>query len=121
MLTDLDREDESKVNEAVTAAARPRGRQAVPAACRTSTRLAADEGERGVYLCHVVCELGSTELTKALGWFKDFLDTHPDEVVILFIEDQVSPEDTAEAFEQSGILRYAYEHRPAGRSRPCAR
>ena len=32
--------------------------------------------------------------------------------MVLFIEDAVSPEDTAEAFEESGILRYAYVHRP---------
>ena len=60
----------------------------------------------------MVCELGSTKLTTALGWFNDFLDTHPDEVVVLFIEDEVSPEDTARPFEESGILRYAYVHRP---------
>jgi hypothetical protein len=62
------------------------------------------------YLCHVVCELGSIDLGKALGWFRDFLETHPDEFLILFIEDKVSPADTAQVFEQSGILRYAEVH-----------
>ena len=59
-------------------------------------------------------------MTKVLGWVKSFLDTHPDEVVILFVEDYVSPEQTADAFEQSGILRYAYEHR-AGQPFPTLR
>jgi hypothetical protein len=49
-------------------------------------------------------------MTKALGWFRDFLDTHPDEFLILFIEDYITPEETAEAFERSGILRYTYVH-----------
>ncbi len=119
VLTDLTNEDESKVTEAVTAQLGPEGaKQFSRLQDQYATR--GGEGERGVYLCHVVCELGSTELTKALGWFKDFLDTHPDEFVVLFIEDQVSPGDTAEAFEQSGILRYAYEHKP-GRPFPTLR
>jgi hypothetical protein len=63
------------------------------------------------YLCHVFCELGATELTEALIDVREFLDTHPDELVILFLEDVVTPQDTAEAFEESGILRYAYVHR----------
>lgn len=111
VLTDLNREGTNKVLEAVEEQMGPEG---VKEFQRLSGRLANGGGEAvpGTYLCHVVCELGSIELTKALGWFKDFLDTHPDEVVILFIEDKVSPKDTAAAFEGSGILRYAYVHRP---------
>ena len=57
-----------------------------------------------------MCELGAIELVKALGWFRDFLETHPDEFLVLFLEDKVTPKDTEAAFEQSGILRYAYVH-----------
>ena len=35
------------------------------------------------------------------------MQTHPDEFLVIFIEDVVSPEETAEAFERSGLLRYA--------------
>jgi hypothetical protein len=70
-------------------------------------------GEAEPYLCHVVCELGATELTEALTGVREFLDTHPDEFVVLFIEDVVSPKDVAPAFEESGILRYAYVHKRA--------
>ena len=70
------------------------------------------EGKPGSYFCHVVCELGSIEMGRALGWFRDFLETHPDEFLILFIEDKVSPSDTADAFEKSGILHYAYIQKP---------
>jgi hypothetical protein len=38
------------------------------------------------------------------------IDSGPDEFLILFVEDQVSPKDTEAAFERSGILRYAYVH-----------
>lgn len=69
-----------------------------------------DPADAEPYLCHVFCELGATELTEALTEIREFLDTHPDEFVILFVEDVVVPEDAADAFEASGILRYAYEH-----------
>jgi hypothetical protein len=38
----------------------------------------------------------------------DWLGTHPDEFLVVFIEDDVSPEETAAAFERSGLLRWAY-------------
>ena len=67
-------------------------------------------GEARPYLCHVLCELGAIELTAALGELRGFLDTHPDEVVILFIQDVVTPEDAAREFERSGLDRYTYAH-----------
>jgi hypothetical protein len=71
---------------------------------------AGGEGERGVYLCHVVCELGATELTRALTGVREFLDDHPDEFLIVVIEDYVAPEDIDAAFKDSGLLRYTYTH-----------
>jgi hypothetical protein len=67
-------------------------------------------GERGTYLCHVVCELGATELTNALTEVREFLDTHPNEFLIIVIEDYVAPEDVETAFHDSGLVRYAYVH-----------
>ena len=110
IVTDLNREGTGKVVEAVREQLGPGGRRAVQAA--DGPGQSTSQGTPGSYFCHIVCELGSTPMTKVLGWVKSFLDTHPDEVVILFIEDNVSPEQTAGAFEQSGILRYAYDHRP---------
>jgi hypothetical protein len=72
--------------------------------------LEAAPGEGRPYLCHVLCELGAIELTTALGELRDFLVTHPDEAVILFIEDGVEPDDAATAFERTGLLRYTYAH-----------
>ncbi|HSI80949.1 MAG TPA: hypothetical protein VK919_09890 [Solirubrobacterales bacterium] len=71
----------------------------------------ADPADARPHLCHVFCELGATELTEALTEVREFLDTHPDEFVVLFVEDVVVPEDVEQAFEDSGLLRYAYEHR----------
>jgi hypothetical protein len=111
VLTDLEREGTSKVLETVRSQL---GADAALAFQSIQAQYArrGGQGESGSYFCHIVCELGSTSMTQVLGWFKDFLDTHPDEVLVLFIEDKVSPADTAEAFEKSGILHYAHVQKP---------
>jgi hypothetical protein len=111
VLTDLEREGTSKVLEGINAQLGPEAAAAFQAIdARYAKR--GGEGKPGSYFCHIVCELGSIEMGKTLGWFRDFLQTHPDEFVILFIEDKVSPTDTATAFEKSDILPYAYIHKP---------
>jgi hypothetical protein len=111
VLTDLEREGTSKVLEGINAQLGPEAAAAFQAIdARYAKR--GGEGKPGSYFCHVVCELGSIEMGKTLGWFRDFLQTHPDEFVILFIEDKVSPTDIATAFEKSDILPYAYIHKP---------
>jgi len=111
VLTDLEREGTSKVLEGISAQLGPEAAAAFQAIdARYAKR--GGEGKPGSYFCHVVCELGSIEMGKTLGWFRDFLQTHPDEFVILFIEDKVSPTDIATAFEKSDILPYAYIHKP---------
>jgi hypothetical protein len=65
-------------------------------------------GKPEPYLCHVLCELGATPLDDGLGEIADWMRTHPDEFLVIFIEDVVSPEETAAAFERSGLLRWAY-------------
>jgi hypothetical protein len=111
VLTDLEREGTSKVLEGISTQL---GAEAAAAFQAIDARYAnrGGEGKPGSYFCHVVCELGSIEMVRTLDWFRDFLQTHPDEVLILFIEDKVSPSDTALAFEKSGILPYAYIHKP---------
>jgi hypothetical protein len=63
-----------------------------------------DPSKRGIYLCHVYCSLGATKLSAVLDEVKDFLARNPDEVVMLFIGDYISPADTAKEFEQAGLL-----------------
>ncbi len=109
VLTDLSKTSRSKVVEGVR---QQLGPQAAGSFLRLQGRFATRGGnpDSVPYLCHVVCELGSLDLVKTLRVFKGFLDSRPDEFLILFIEDQVSPKDTERAFERSGILRYAYAH-----------
>ncbi|GAA4753836.1 hypothetical protein GCM10023350_43950 [Nocardioides endophyticus] len=65
-------------------------------------------GPVGVYLCHGLCELGATPWLESLREVRTWLDAHPREVVTLFVQDQVSPADTAELIEQAGLLPSVY-------------
>jgi hypothetical protein len=67
------------------------------------------EGERDVWLCHTVCELGATRMSDTLTQMRDFLQANPGEVVILFIEPYVKPADLAKRFKDAGLNRYLAE------------
>lgn len=67
---------------------------------------------RGTYLCHSFCELGATPLQQALAGVNSFLDRNPNEVIIMNIQDQITPEDTAKAFIASGLIGRVYHHVP---------
>lgn len=71
-------------------------------------------GRRSVYLCHAFCEVGATPLRTALDQIRDFLVRNPGEVLLLSVQDDVSPADTAAAFRASGLLDLVYQ----GRSGP---
>lgn len=76
-----------------------------------------DPSKRNVYLCHVYCEYGATLFTDSLLTIKRFIDRNPHEVVIFFIGDYVSIDDTQKAFEQVGLLDRLYSYDP---SKPVA-
>jgi hypothetical protein len=104
VLTDIDAE--TKWREKIAEAVGPEGMQA---AMRIRDRLAAAEaGARGLYLCHGFCELGAQPLRGWLQTLADFLVQNPDEVVLLVVEDYVTPEDLAAEFEQAGLADLAY-------------
>ncbi len=63
----------------------------------------AANAKRSIYLCHNYCELGAVSFSSVLADVKVFLDTHPEEVVILDIQDATTPADTAAAIEQAGL------------------
>lgn len=110
VITDLDKEN--KTRKEVVAEL---GEQTVKRAEDLVGQLAfggAPQGEAKPYLCHVLCELGATPFDDALAGIKSWMDAHPDEFLIIFIEDVVSPEETAAAFERSGLLRYAWTPEP---------
>ena len=79
------------------------------------------EGERRLYLCHAFCELGATELVGALREIRGFLLRNPNEVLLIFIQDMISPVDTAAAFEESGLIDLVYTHREVGEPFPTLR
>lgn len=72
------------------------------------------------YLCHGLCEIGSTDWEPLMVQVKTWLDVHPREVVTFFIEDSVSPADTATVFAQAGLLPYVHEQ-AAGQPWPTLR
>jgi hypothetical protein len=106
--TDLDSEDTSreKLEGAV-------GVEGYEAAMRIRDRLAGKvEGSRALYLCHGFCELGATPLVSALEHMHEFLVQNPREVLILIVEDYVSPSDLAAAFAESGLDGLVYRRAP---------
>ena len=68
------------------------------------------QGKKDLYLCHGLCELGAVRMVDALGEVRDFMDKHPDEVLVIFIEDYVHAADIAKVFKQAGLLRYTLVH-----------
>lgn len=65
----------------------------------------------GTYLCHLICNIGSTSLVKSLTEIKIFLDENPHEVLVIIFEDKISSKDTEKAFLESGLDRYLHTHK----------
>jgi hypothetical protein len=82
--------------------------EVLAAAERLVGRLGAGEatGERDVWLCHTVCELGATRMVDTLESIRAFLEANRGEIVILFIEPYVPPSEIAARFERAGLDRY---------------
>lgn len=85
------------------------GRRTVDVALRARSALGLEPiGEVRPFLCHAMCELGSTSWSRSLRDMKAWLDEHPREVVTMFVQDEVTPADTARVIEEAGLERYAY-------------
>jgi hypothetical protein len=101
--TDLVKEgaDENRVAKQIGAAG-------LAAAERLAGDLGAGDitGERVPYLCHSVCELGGTRMSTALEDVRAFLAENRNEVVIIFIEPYIKPDEIAAEFEQAGLYPY---------------
>jgi len=81
----------------------------VAAALRVRRALGlAPTGDVRPYLCHAMCELGSTLWEQSLRDIKDWLDAHPREVVTLFVQDEVTPVDSAAVVDSAGLMPYVY-------------
>ncbi len=69
-------------------------------------------GTRGLYLCHVLCELGASPLGPVLRSIRDFLRRHPNNVLTIVNEDHITPADFAVAMARSGLKNRVYRGRP---------
>jgi hypothetical protein len=65
-------------------------------------------GERQVFLCHTLCEVGATKAVDALRAVHRFLVRHPEEVVVLSVQDETSAADTAKVIRASGLVDEVY-------------
>ncbi len=68
-----------------------------------NTLVGAGDGKRGLYFCHGFCELGAYQVGPVLAQIREFMVSQPDEVVVLIIEDYVSPTDLVKAFDEAGL------------------
>jgi len=66
-----------------------------------------------LYLCHVLCLIGASELVPVLEDVADFLRANPNEVLVFINQDSVDPDDFAKAVEEAGLLDFIYTG-PAG-------
>jgi hypothetical protein len=86
------------------------GKEGVDAAMRIRDRLVGGaEGKPEVYLCHGFCELGAIHMISLLKSIRAFLVVHPNEVLIIIVQDEgVPPEDIKRCFEESGLIDFVY-------------
>ena len=68
----------------------------------------ASVGPRGTYFCHEYCQLGATPLVDGLAGISDFLDQHPNNVLLIDNEDYITPDDFAKAMKDSGLIKHVY-------------
>jgi hypothetical protein len=57
----------------------------------------------GTWMCHNLCVLGATPLETGFRWIREFVDTHPDEVLVVIIGDSVSVDDTFAAADAANL------------------
>ena len=83
-------------------------------------RRAEPSGPAEPYFCHTVCEIGSEPMQPTMDRLNDWMDAHPREVVVLFIQDTVTPKDTDAVLRKAGLVDKAYVH-PTGAEWPTLR
>lgn len=74
--------------------------------------LSDDEPRPGAWLCHGYCALGATRLDHGLASIKVWLDSNPNDVVLMIVQDEITTADTLDAFEASGLVDLVHDHRP---------
>jgi hypothetical protein len=100
----------SSYEEALAVTEEELGPDIVAAAGRIITSIAGEpEGPEARFMCHGLCETGSTPFLETLVGLRNWLAAHPDEVVTLFIEDHVDSALIAGDVEAAGLLPYVHQ------------
>ena len=85
------------------------GERGVATAERVTRRIGRNpKGQRQLFLCHTLCEVGATRALDALQAVHRFMVRHPEEVVVLSIQDETSAADTAKVIRDSGLADEVY-------------
>jgi hypothetical protein len=85
------------------------GERGVATAERVGRRIGRNpQGRRQLFLCHTLCEVGATRALDALQAVHRFMVRHPEEVVVLSIQDETSAADTAKVLRDSGLADEVY-------------
>ena len=104
--------------EALAVAQQDLGQEIVDAALRVADSVAGPAtGTEARFMCHGLCETGSTPFLDTLEQLRGWMASHPDEVVTLFIEDHV---DAVAARGRHRGSRPAADRPPPGRRRAVA-
>ena len=88
------------------------GRLQADGTVRTDDNGQVSVGERGLYLCHVLCEIGASPLVPVLRSIRDFIAANRNTVIVIVNEDHVAPGDFAAAVEREWARRLRLRGRP---------
>jgi hypothetical protein len=77
-------------------------------------------GPRAPFLCHTLCEFGAIRWDTQMIRVQKWLVAHPREVVTFFVQDEVTPADTAAVFDTAGLLPFVVTQ-PPGQPWPTLR
>ena len=66
--------------------------------------------EGDVFLCHGFCDLGKTRLRDVLKMVREWLDSHPREVLVFIFENHVKSPELEAIFKDVGLDGYVYTH-----------
>jgi hypothetical protein len=96
--------------EALQVATETVGPEVVQSALRVIDAVAPGEpqGPEALFLCHGLCETGATSFDDSLRDIRSWLNTNPDEVMTIFVEDHVDAADVGKAVEAAGLADYVY-------------
>ncbi len=86
------------------------GAQVVAAllALRNASCPPAGSATSDLYLCHSFCENGASKFSDALAQLRAFLVAHPGNVVMVVLEDYVSPAQIDAAMTKAGLRRFLF-------------